>query len=90
MVAGVQTLLPVVSSREQLNNSINNERLIMNTNQNIAPIADSVVGATGRALADQRPKSAVVKPREVPSAQAWLASGERIGYDLNPTAIVPR
>jgi hypothetical protein len=32
--------------------------------------------------------TATAKTQEIPSAQAWFAGGERIGYDSNSRAIV--
>jgi pimeloyl-ACP methyl ester carboxylesterase len=43
----------------------------------------------GRALTDQRFASLAAKTGEVPSAQAWFAGGERIGYDPKQRALVP-
>lgn len=43
---------------------------------------------TGRAVADERFVTAAGKTDEMPSAQAWFAGGERIGYDASARAIV--
>jgi len=51
-----------------------------------------VTAAAGKpedAMADQRFSTATAKGREIPSAQAWFAGGERVGYDSNAHAIVP-
>jgi pimeloyl-ACP methyl ester carboxylesterase len=50
-----------------------------------------VPGATGKighAAADQRFGRATAKARAVPSAEAWFAGGDRIGYDPEARAIV--
>src|SRR5438105_12159599 len=47
-----------------------------------------VKGATGSAVADQRFATATTKTREIPSAQAWFAGGERLGYDPNARVVV--
>ena len=43
----------------------------------------------GRALTDQRFARLAAKTREISSAQAWFAGGERIGYDPKLRAFVP-
>jgi hypothetical protein len=50
-----------------------------------------VAGATGRTgstVADQSFATATTKTREIPSAQAWFAGGQRVGYDPNARAVV--
>lgn len=39
------------------------------------------VGKTGRAAADERVVTGAGKADDIPSAQAWFAGGERVGYD---------
>jgi pimeloyl-ACP methyl ester carboxylesterase len=45
-------------------------------------------GNTGRAVVNHRLATATTKTRETPSAQAWFAGGERVGYDPNVRAVV--
>ena len=45
-------------------------------------------GNIGRAVVDQRFATATTKTREIPSAQAWFAGGQRVGYDPNARAVV--
>ena len=45
-------------------------------------------GNAGHALVDQRFATATTKIHEIPSAKAWFAGGERVGYDSNAHAIV--
>jgi len=45
-------------------------------------------GKTGHAAADQRFGTATTKARAIPSAEAWFAGGDRIGYDPEARAIV--
>src|SRR5262250_1291109 len=45
-------------------------------------------GNAGHALVDQRFATATTKIHEIPSAKAWFAGGERVGYDSNARAIV--
>src|SRR5215469_16335515 len=50
-----------------------------------------VTGASGNAghtLVDQRFATATTKIHEIPSAKAWFAGGERVGYDSNARAVV--
>src|SRR6201981_3818734 len=50
-----------------------------------------VTGAAGKAghtVADQRFTTATEKTHEIPSAQAWFAGGERVGYDPKARAIL--
>jgi hypothetical protein len=52
-----------------------------------------VTGATGgtrSTVVDQRFATATTKTHEIPSAQAWFAGGERVGYDPKARAIVER
>src|SRR5215472_15704026 len=51
------------------------------------PVRDAT-GQTGHAVADQCFVIATAKPHDMPSAQGWFASGERVGYDPNARAIV--
>jgi pimeloyl-ACP methyl ester carboxylesterase len=45
-------------------------------------------GQTGRAMSDQRFATATAKTQEIPSAEAWFAGGERVGYDLKTRAMI--
>src|SRR5499425_1114200 len=45
-------------------------------------------GNAGHALVDQRFATATTKIHEIPSAKAWFAGGERVGYDSNARAVV--
>jgi pimeloyl-ACP methyl ester carboxylesterase len=45
-------------------------------------------GQTGQPEAAQRLATATTKPHEIPSADAWFASGERVGYDPKARSIV--
>src|SRR5215469_16063413 len=45
-------------------------------------------GQTGHAVAGQRFATASAKSREIPSAEAWFGSGERVGYAPKARAIV--
>jgi pimeloyl-ACP methyl ester carboxylesterase len=51
-------------------------------------LVTDTTGQTGRAATDQRFATATAKIREIPSAEAWFASGERVGYDPQARAIV--
>lgn len=50
--------------------------------------APGAVGKTGRAAADERVVTGAGKADDIPSAQAWFAGGERVGYDPIAHAIV--
>ncbi len=51
-------------------------------------LVTDATGKTGHAVADQRFATATAKTQEIPSAQAWFAGGERVGYDPKARAIV--
>jgi pimeloyl-ACP methyl ester carboxylesterase len=50
--------------------------------------AKDTAGQTGHAVADQRVATATAKLQQIPSAEAWFGSGERVGYDPKARAIV--
>jgi hypothetical protein len=43
----------------------------------------------GYMMADERLEMAADKTDDMPSAQAWFARGERVGYDATARAIIP-
>jgi hypothetical protein len=51
-------------------------------------LVKGATGGTGSTVADQRLATATAKTHEIPSAQAWFAGGERVGYDPKARAIV--
>jgi len=51
-------------------------------------VVTDATGKTGYAVADQRLATATAKTYEIPSAEAWFADGERVGYDPKARAIV--
>src|SRR5215469_17254944 len=51
-------------------------------------VMTDATGKTGSAVADQRLATATAKTHEIPSAEAWFAGGERVGYDPKTRAIV--
>jgi pimeloyl-ACP methyl ester carboxylesterase len=51
-------------------------------------LVTGATGGTGSTVADQRSTTATTKTCEIPSAQAWFAGGERVGYDPNARAVV--
>ena len=51
------------------------------------PMTDAT-GQTGHPVAAQHLATAVARTPEIPSAEAWFASGERVGYDPKARAIV--
>ena len=53
----------------------------------ITGAAGGLQGSTGRQL-DERCTTSAARTHGIPSAQAWFARGERIGYDPNARAIV--
>jgi len=46
-----------------------------------------LTGKTGNTMVDQSMSTAMTKTREIPSAEAWFAGGERVGYDPDAHAI---
>ena len=44
-------------------------------------------GKAGHAVANQHLATATAKTREIASAQAWFAGGERVGYDSNARVV---
>ena len=50
--------------------------------------ATDATGKTGRAMVDERFVVADAKPHGMPSAQAWFATGKRVGYDPKARGIV--
>src|SRR5215471_18952195 len=51
-------------------------------------VVTDATGKTGYAVTDQRLAIATAKTYEGPSAEAWFAGGERVGYDPKTRAIV--
>jgi pimeloyl-ACP methyl ester carboxylesterase len=51
-------------------------------------VVTDTTGQTGHAVADQPFATATAKTHEAPAAEAWFASGERVGYDSKARAIV--
>jgi len=51
-------------------------------------LVTGATGKTGHAVADQRFTTPTATTHEIPSAEAWFAGGERIGYDPKAGAIV--
>jgi len=51
-------------------------------------VVTDATGKTGYAVTDQRLATATAKTYEGPSAEAWFAGGERVGYDPKTRAIV--
>jgi hypothetical protein len=51
-------------------------------------LVKGATGGTGSTVADQCFATATAKTRDIPSAQAWFAGGERVGYDPNARAVV--
>src|SRR5258708_40051715 len=53
----------------------------------ITGAAGGLQGSTGRQV-DERCTTSAARTHGIPSAQAWFAGGERIGYDPNARAIL--
>jgi pimeloyl-ACP methyl ester carboxylesterase len=51
-------------------------------------LVTDTTGQTGHAAANQRLATATAKTCEIPSAEGWFASGERVGYDPKARATV--